>query len=119
MSRILVVEDEVLIRELAVEQLSDAGHAVTAARNGEEALRLLQHEDAFDLLFTDIRMPGEIDGWELAREARRIHPGLSVIYASGFAGGDASIVDNARVIGKPYLFDEVRGALQDLGIACR
>ena len=63
MAKVLLVEDEMLVRELAYEDLSDAGHEVIAAGTGDEALALLRDGRPFDVLCTEIRMPGAIDGW--------------------------------------------------------
>jgi CheY-like chemotaxis protein len=101
MARILLVEDEMLLRELALEDLSDAGFEVVAASNGDEALAILQGDGAFDLLFTDIKMPGTLDGHGLAAEAKRLIGGLKVIYASGLAHA-GQIDENERYLAKPY-----------------
>jgi CheY-like chemotaxis protein len=69
--RILLAEDEALLRELTSEDLRDAGHWVACAEDGDMALKVLEQE-SFDLLLTDIRMPGTLDGWELARTARAL-----------------------------------------------
>ena len=74
MARILPVEDEMLVRELALEDLTDAGFEVVDASDADVALVILQKDRAFDLLFTDIRMPSEIDGWELAAESQAPDP---------------------------------------------
>jgi CheY-like chemotaxis protein len=111
MAKVLLVEDEMLVRELAYEDLSDAGHDVTTAGSGDEALALLQGGRAFDVLFTDIRMPGAIDGWELAAEARRIIPGLRVVYATGLNDDTGRMQPNERMLTKPYRKNELLGAL--------
>ena len=116
MHRVLVVEDETLIRELTAEDFADAGFQVTTACTGDEALAMVEAGSGFDLLFTDIRMPGEIDGWELARRARRLLPELRVIYASGFDDTDQQLPDEG-FIAKPYMFDEVVRLLARLGLA--
>ena len=69
-STILVVEDEPLVREIIVSELEDAGYEVLEAADGAAALALLR-EARVDLLFTDIRLPGEVDGWMFSREARQ------------------------------------------------
>lgn len=81
-TRILLVEDEPLIREIMAELLEDAGFDVTATCTGEEAVILLA-ENEFAILLTDITMPGEIDGIDLAEHARETHPGLPVVFVSG------------------------------------
>ncbi len=81
---VLVVEDEWLIRDTVVAVLAQAGFRVLEADQGETALATLQERGpAIDLLFTDIRMPGRLDGLELARRARALLPGLAILVASG------------------------------------
>ena len=72
--RILLVEDEALIRVMVADFLADEGFEVTEARDGEEAVRLLDTVGGFDVLFTDVRMPGMLDGIDVALRARRQHP---------------------------------------------
>jgi CheY-like chemotaxis protein len=112
---VLLVEDELLVRELASEDLSDAGFEVTQASDGDEALTHLRDGRQFDLLFTDIRMPGETDGWELAREARRLIPGLRVIYATGLGEAGDELASEERYVRKPYSLSDLRKVLGELG----
>ncbi len=102
MARILLVEDEMLVRELAFEDLSDAGHDVTAAGSGDEAMAILRGDPAYDVLFTDIRMPGEIDGWQLAEEARVLIPGLKIIFATGLNDDAGWKKPEDHMLAKPY-----------------
>lgn len=81
---ILLVEDEDDLRELAVELLQDEGYRVKTARNGVEGLARITADQEIDVLFTDIVMPGDIDGWELARRSKKLRPDLRVLYTSGF-----------------------------------
>lgn len=111
MVKILLVEDEMLVRELAYEDLTDAGHQVTAAGSGDEALAILRDETGFEVLFTDIRMPGAIDGWELAAEARRLIPQLKVVYATGLNDDAGRMGPGERMLTKPYRKNELLGAL--------
>ena len=69
--RVLLAEDEGLIRLITKQFLQENGFEVTEAWNGEEAARLLNGPDSFDVLFTDVRMPGSLDGIALAEHARR------------------------------------------------
>lgn len=82
---VLVVEDEALVRNSIVLDLKDAGFEVIAAGTGDEASFLLPKMQRIDLLLTDIRMPGRINGWVLADMARCRRPNLPIIYTSGFA----------------------------------
>ena len=81
--RLLLVEDELLIRAWMAECLSEAGYDVVEAEDGDHALALMDQPDAFDLLITDIQMPGQADGNAVATRAKQRYPGLPVIYASG------------------------------------
>jgi CheY-like chemotaxis protein len=111
MARILLVEDEMLVRELAFEDLSDAGHDVTAAGSGDEALGILRGDQAYDVLFTDVRMPGELDGWQLAEEARGLIPGLKIIFATGLNDDAGWKKPQDRMLAKPYRKDDLLKAL--------
>ena len=111
MAKILLVEDEMLVRELAYEDLSDAGHEVIATGSGDEALTILRGNPGFDVLFTDIRMPGEIDGWRLAKEARQIIPGLRIVYATGLNDDTARMGPGERMLSKPYRKDDLLASL--------
>jgi len=98
--RILLVEDEPLIREIIAETLGHAGFDVTATCTGDEAAILIADSDSFDLLLTDVTMPGLIDGIGLAEHAREVHPNLPVVFMSGRP-------DNARraaAVGQPMAF---------------
>jgi len=115
MSRILLVEDEMLVRELALEDLTDAGYEVSPASDGDQAMAILEEDRAFDLLFTDIKMPSSIDGHELAEQAKRLIPGIKVIYASGMADvGPAG--DDERYLPKPYRRETLFAFLEELGL---
>lgn len=116
MARILLVEDEMLVRELALEDLIDAGFEVAPAGDGDQAMAILQEDKTFDLLFTDIKMPSSIDGHELAAEAKRLIPGIKVIYASGLADiGPAG--ENERYLAKPYRCETLLALLDELGLS--
>lgn len=116
MARILLVEDEMLVRELAREDLSDAGFDVVDSPDGDRALAILKDDRAFDLLFTDIRMPSALDGWQLAAEAKRLVPGLKVLYASGLDDGDGRVGDGERMIGKPYRTEALLACIAEIGV---
>lgn len=115
MGKVLLVEDELLVREVAAEDLGEAGFEVVPASNGDEALGILRESADFDLLFTDIRMPGETDGWGLAQEAKRMIPGLRVIYATGFGDAGEDLAVDERYVRKPYNLKDLRQALESLG----
>jgi CheY-like chemotaxis protein len=102
--RVLLVEDEPLVREITAEALLGQGLDVRAAASGEEALRELQRGDHCDVLFTDINLGRGIDGVALSWAARRLRPGLPVVYASGMVGGVGPLrpVTAASFLRKPY-----------------
>lgn len=104
-SSILLVEDDAIVREHILAQLRDLGCIVTAAANAEDALILLAQAQPFDILFSDVVMPG-MSGFELAAAARRLHPGLRVLLSSGYAFAvmqeQAQMDAGIRVLNKPY-----------------
>jgi CheY-like chemotaxis protein len=102
--KVLFVEDEELVSSLMSDVLDEQGFAVHAVDNGEDALRYLQSGAPVDVLFTDINMPGSIDGAELAIEARNLRPDLPIVYASGrFTASDLKAqVPRSMFLPKPY-----------------
>src|SRR5689334_18576839 len=88
---VLVVEDEPLVRDTIVHELEDAGFGVLEAETAEAGLAILQQRPV-SLLFTDIRLPGPMDGWGLAEAARVLFPNLPVIYATGFTAEEPRLV---------------------------
>jgi CheY-like chemotaxis protein len=114
MARILIAEDEEPLRSLLRRALTEAGHEVSAAADGAEALDLLGARGRFDLLLSDIKMP-VMDGIALALAAARDYPDLGILLMTGYAdqrerahGLDALIVD---VIQKPFTLGEIRAAV--------
>ncbi len=104
--RILVVEDDESVREVAVDFLADHGYEISEAEDGEEAIGHLMKARAFDLLFTDVNLPGDMGGLKIAAEAKQLQPNIKVLLTTGYA---ASIVEDsgsnnptADVILKPY-----------------
>jgi CheY-like chemotaxis protein len=100
---VLVVEDAAMLREMIVEELADAGFNVLEAESGEAALGLLDGGRTIEVLFTDIRLAGFLDGWQLAKRARALIPKLHVIYASGYTVDRTGQVPDSTYIKKPYL----------------
>lgn len=84
MRKLLLVEDDPLVRSSLAEALADAGYQVLEAENAEAALDLVAAREDLDVMLTDINLPGA-DGFALARAARRLRPRLPVVYASGRA----------------------------------
>jgi two-component system, cell cycle response regulator CpdR len=103
MIRILLAEDDSVMREYLARALERAGYAVTAVDRGTEALPLIL-ADSFDLLLTDIVMP-EMDGIELAQKAAEIAPEMRVMFITGFAAVTlraGAQMPQARVLSKPF-----------------
>lgn len=84
--RILVVEDEDSLLMMMRELLTELGFTIVAATSGQEALDLVSGGEAFDLMLTDIVMPGGIGGFELAKRVREIRPNVPIVYMSGYTG---------------------------------
>ena len=100
--RVLFVEDEFLISEWVAQALSEQGFCVQAVSTAAEALMALR-SDPVDVLFTDINLPGDMDGAALARRAREMQPHLPVVYASASAMLDPKQrVPGAAFVPKPY-----------------
>ncbi|MEI8341201.1 MAG: response regulator, partial [Verrucomicrobiota bacterium] len=104
---ILLVEDEDTVRFLARNVLQLKGYHVLEASNGREALKIWRvNKDSIDLLLTDMIMPGDLNGRELAEEMQMDKPGLKVIYCSGYSeemlGGDFTFRQNYNFLQKPY-----------------
>jgi CheY-like chemotaxis protein len=84
MSRILIVEDDVIVRLVVSDALQESGFHVHEAANAMEAIAILERGNGFDLVLSDIRMPGEQDGLGLLEWARIHHPTLPIIITSGY-----------------------------------
>jgi CheY-like chemotaxis protein len=101
MKAILVVEDDLAVRDVLVAELEDLGYDVATAGHGESALALLA-QGSFGVLLTDIRLPGDLDGWDIAFRARELHSQIGVIYVSAYSSGPERRVENGIFIRKPY-----------------
>jgi PAS domain S-box-containing protein len=114
--RILVVEDNTDVRQTVVRQLHDLGYETLEAPGGQEALDIIKRGERIDLLFSDVVMPGGMDGTQLAQAATALRPGLKVLLTSGFAR--ASIQDDAgkaylkNLLSKPYRKAELAARLR-------
>ena len=115
---ILVVEDEEKLRAYAVEALGELGYRVITAADGPTAIALLAQEKAIDLLFTDIVLPGGMNGRQLADEALKQRPQLKVLFTTGYTRN--AVVHNGRLdpgvelIGKPFTFEELASSVRRL-----
>lgn len=116
--RILLVEDEVMVRRSMKMLLEHDGNRVAAAENGEEALGLFAHEP-FDLVITDFSMPG-LNGGELAARLKSLRPGQPIILATAsiykLEGTETPLPDVDCILNKPFSFDELRDAI---AVACK
>lgn len=98
---------------MAVEALAEEGFEVLEAETGEKALQLW-HEQAADLVFTDIRLGGELTGWDVAERCRDSHPLVAVIYATGYSNVTARPVSGSLLFQKPYGPDQIVEAIYSL-----
>lgn len=102
-ARILVVEDNEDVRELAETMLESAGYAVVSAPSGEQALNLLDEGGEVDLVFTDVMMPGGMNGLQLADQVRARRPGTPILVTTGYMDElPAARGQRLDVLGKPY-----------------
>jgi CheY-like chemotaxis protein len=108
---ILLVEDDEALRTYGVELLNDLGYGVLAAADAASALEIIDRGHKIDLLFTDVVMPGGMNGRQLAEEAMRRRPGLNVLFTTGYTRN--AIIHQGRLdpglqmIGKPFTFQEL------------
>jgi signal transduction histidine kinase len=103
---ILVVEDDSLVRAYVVAQIQSLGYTTLTAGDGQEALSVLRSSDPVDLLFTDVIMPGSMNGRELSIEALKLRPALKVLFTSGYTenaiGEDGRLDPDVLLLAKPY-----------------
>ncbi len=111
---VLTVEDNLLLRQAMVMELEEVGFRVIEATHGEEAVAAMEREAGIDVLFTDIRLPGDIDGWEIARRFRELHPERPIIYASAYAPGADRRVTDSLFFPKPYRPSHIIRAIERL-----
>jgi signal transduction histidine kinase len=115
---ILVVEDQLLVQMFATDALQSLGYSVLEASNGREALEILEHHPETALLFTDVGLPGGMNGRQLADEARRLNPALKVLFATGYARN--AIVHNGvldpgvELLDKPYTVEALGQKLHQM-----
>jgi CheY-like chemotaxis protein len=111
MAKILAVEDEHLVRSLIVETLESEGHSVLDAPDGEEALSIFRQQPDIDLIVTDIRMP-KLDGFALALSARDVHPGICVLFMTGYTGANPpQALAREKMLHKPFAPEDLISAI--------
>ena len=115
---ILVVEDDATVRQVAVWVLRLFGYDTREAEDGPSALAILGKEARIDLLFSDLVMPRSMSGINLAREARRRHPGLKVLLTTGYSRADIEPdllgEDGIGLITKPYANSDLKETVRAL-----
>ena len=103
---ILVVEDDALVRAYVITKIRSLGYTTLSAANAQEALTVLRSSDPIDLLFTDVIMPGSMNGRELSIEALKLRPTLNVLFTSGFTEDamdqDGRLDPDILLLVKPY-----------------
>jgi CheY-like chemotaxis protein len=112
---ILVVEDDFLIRISAVEMIEAAEFDVIEAANADDAIKILEVRLDVTVVFTDIQMPGSMDGLKLAAAIRGRWPPIKIVATSGIVNvGKVDLPEGGRFLPKPYSSAEIIGALREL-----
>src|SRR3954465_4693459 len=112
---VLVVEDEMVLRMRAVDIVEDAGFNAIQAVNADEALSILESRSDISLLFSDIQMPGSIDGLKLAHAVHHRWPAIKIILVSGQVKvSDGDRPADSRFFGKPLVVKQMIGELQQM-----
>lgn len=112
---VLIVEDEILIRMSSVATLEDAGFLILEAGSSAEALRILVANKGIEILMTDVRLPGEMDGLDLVALVRRFYPDIRAIVVSGNSSAeDACNAGATGFLPKPYMAHSLVRAVNDL-----
>lgn len=112
MTIVLVVEDEAVLRLLTVAQLESEGYEVLTAASADEAIDILESRNDIDTIFTDIEMPGSMDGLKLAAAVRDRWPPVRIVITSGkIAPQDRDMPRGSRFVAKPYTRSQVLAAL--------
>jgi two-component system, response regulator PdtaR len=112
---VLVVEDEELLRASAVDMVEEAGFEAIEAADADEAILILESRNDIRAVFTDVNMPGSMDGLRLARVVRNRWPPVALVVASGRTNvPESDLPTGGRFLSKPYGPREVGAALQQL-----
>src|ERR1700734_2758894 len=114
-ANVLVVEDEMLLRMRAVDIVEDAGYTPVEATNADDALTILESRSDIELLFTDIQMPGSMDGLKLAYAVHERWPSIKIILVSGqLKLTDDDKAADSRFFGKPLDVEHMIAEMQDM-----
>jgi CheY-like chemotaxis protein len=112
---VLIVEDEFLLRMDAVGMITDAGFEVVEAANADDAIEILEARRDISVVFTDIQMPGSMDGLKLARAVRGRWPPIKIVATSGLVDvGEKDLPEGGRFLQKPYEAEALAGVLLEL-----
>jgi CheY-like chemotaxis protein len=112
---VLIVEDEFLLRMNAVDMIQAAGFDVVEAANADEAIDILEARPDITVVFTDIQMPGSMDGLKLAHAVRGRWPPIKIVATSGHVSvTQKDLPDGGRFLPKPYSPHEITGVLREL-----
>lgn len=109
---VLVVEDQVLIRNSAVQIVEDQGYLALQAGSGDEAMSVLRAHPEIDVLFTDVVMAGSLDGLGLAANTHTSYPKIAIVVTSGTADRTSQLPEGATFICKPYAPDDLAAIFQ-------
>ena len=113
---VLVVEDDPAVRQVAVSTLQSLGFKVKEAENGDEAADMLKKSNGVQLVLSDVRMPGELTGIDLARLVKREWPAVRVLLTTGYVDGNDTI-DDVELLYKPYRATDLAEKIQSLLLA--
>lgn len=117
---VLVVEDEILVRMIAVDVLADAGYRVIEAESADAALPIIDSRDDIRIIVTDVRMPGRMDGLELARHVASQRDDVVILVTSGHARPSRDeLPPRSAFIGKPYRAETLLAEVRQLASAGR
>src|SRR3981081_1549081 len=112
---VLIVEDEFLVRMDAVDMIAAAGFEVVEAGNADQAIDILESRKDITVVFTDIQMPGSMDGLKLARAVRGRWPPIKIVATAGHLNvGQTDLPEGGRFLPKPYSPVQVEGGLREL-----
>ncbi|MDB5577353.1 MAG: response regulator receiver [Bradyrhizobium sp.] len=112
---VLIVEDEFLLRMNAVDMIAAAGFEVVEAENADQAIEILEARFDITVVFTDIQMPGSMDGLKLARAVRGRWPPIKIVATSGHVDvAETDLPDGGRFLPKPYSPDQLTDLLQEM-----
>lgn len=113
---ILVVEDEEIIREMTMDYLQGCGYQVECAGDGEQALKIINSDHRFDLLLSDMNLPGGIKGTDLAQDALKTNNNIKVLFVTGYAKSPIELSGNVvpELLMKPYSLLELNNKINEM-----